>query len=155
MPTEAEKQEDRLALREYILKSGRYAIHTGSVPDDLKSRPGSEIYVDAVIQAVELLGYPSWDPVGTKAAVPTEEVVISADVSEAEVWTTAVIGHLLLDGHYDATDQRFFQHVQRKVTELSGSAVQTNTVQIDGHVSSDPGKTPITMFAPVIDFPYL
>ncbi len=137
------KQAARIELREHILGSGNFEIHKTSVPKDLTTRPGSEIFVDAIIQAVELLGYPSYPDVDSEDA-------FNAAFIEAMNWTIAVAGLLLIDGHVDAKDGRFFQKVQRAVTELSGSAVKDNTVQIDGHhvIEGNTSSAPIDMFAP-------
>jgi len=137
MPSEGQKNEARMLVSDQFFANGRYAIHTGSVPDGLKDVGGQKIFVDAVIQAVELLGYVSW--VNVEDGDGNEYV-------QSEPWVVAVAGLLLLDGHYDPTDGRFFQQVQRKVVELSGSAVQTSTVQIDSHITAS--SQPINMFAP-------
>lgn len=116
---------DPTVLRDKIMS--RTAFNPGGLPAALREEGGQKIYLDAVIQAVALLGHE-----------PKEENTI--------LWATATAGMMLLDGHYDARDQRFFAHVQKAVAELSGSAKEEGTIAIDGHVG--PGGDPIDMFAP-------
>ncbi|GAA3876811.1 hypothetical protein [Celeribacter arenosi] len=129
-PNHSEKEDpvmlDPTNLREAILT--RFKFNLAGLPASLRNIENQKIFLDAVIQSVALLGH---EP------VPDGE---PDDNLEAMVWSSATAGLLLLDGHYDPRDGRFFQKVQKAVAELSGSAVETNSVEIDGHG--------VNMFAP-------
>ncbi|MCH8950522.1 MAG: hypothetical protein IID49_00115 [Proteobacteria bacterium] len=122
-PEEEEKENhdmsDATKLRIDILEAA--AINTAPVPDSLKTEEGQAVFIDAVIQAVALLGHD-----------PSE--------ADARIWVISTAGLLLQDGNYNPRDARFFAAAQRIVTELSGSAKESNEVEIDKHG--------VNMFAP-------
>lgn len=96
-------------------------LNATNLPKRLRTEEGLRIYLDAVVQAVDLLGH-------------------SINEDDAFIWATSAAGLMLLDGHYNPTDQRFFAHAQKAVAELSGSAVESGQIEIDGHQ--------VSMFAP-------
>ncbi|MGI9501596.1 MAG: hypothetical protein ACR2RE_00890, partial [Geminicoccaceae bacterium] len=115
---------DPIPTRDRILAETAFA--TAGLPMKLRSEEGQAIYIDAVVQAVALLGHP-----------PEED--------DAVLWAGSTAALLLLDGHYNPTDQRFFTQAQRIMAELSGSASESGQVQIDGHqINGDD----VSMFAP-------
>lgn len=116
---------DPTQLREKIL--ARAAFNPGGLPTALREEDGQKIYLDAVVQAIALLGH-------------------EPEEAHTLLWAAATAGLLLLDGHYDPRDQRFFAHAQKAVAELSGSAEEEGVIAIDGHVG--PLGNPINMFAP-------
>jgi len=125
--TEDDMDHDRLAFDPVPIRKRLLEIFTFGIvrlPAPLRRLEGQNVYLDAVAQAVQLLR-------GTD------------DDEELVKWTGAVAGLMLLDGHYDPTDQRFFAHAQKAVAELSGSARESGRVQIDGHAHR--------MFAPLPD----
>lgn len=122
-PEEEEKESldmsDPIPLRKQVLS--KTAINPASVPDILRKPEKQDVFVDAVVQALDLLGHES-------------------DGEDAFIWAISTTGLLLQDGNYNPHDARFFTAVQRIVTELSGSAKESNEIEIDAHG--------VNMFAP-------
>lgn len=123
--------DDPTDLREKLLAKAKFNL--AGLPGALRDPENQKVYLDAVIQAVSLLGH-------------------GVDEPDSPLWVGSVAGMLLLDGHFDPRDQRFFQQVQRTVAELSGSADETSSIEIDSHgedmFAPQPGKTQkIAIFA--------
>jgi len=120
------KDPDLITIREKL--QAHAAFNISGLPARLRDNRNKEqdIYLDAVIQAVDRIMH-----------VPDNEA--------GALWSGAVAGLMLLDGHFNPKDKRFFAHAQRTMAELAGSALEGNRVQIDGHTVGD---RPLEMFAP-------
>ena len=99
-------------LRDRILAS--VAINPAGLPEKLRKSKGQEVYVDAVVQGVA-----------------TQQHFTEADCDAAFLWATSALGLMLIDGHYNPTDQRFYTHLQKALVELGGDADESGTVEID------------------------
>ena len=84
--------DDPTELREKILSKAKFNL--AGLPGPLRDPDNQKVYLDAVIQAVSLLGH-------------------GVDEDDSILWVGSAAGMLLLDGHFDPRDQRFFQQVQR------------------------------------------
>ncbi|MFA3916418.1 hypothetical protein [Ruegeria hyattellae] len=110
-----DKMFDPTPIRDEILE--KLAFNPAGLPPSLRDSANQKIYVDAVVTSVALLGH------GPN------------DGDDAAVWSAATAALMLLDGHYNPQDSRFFAHAQKAVAELSGSAAESGTVAIDSHKS--------------------
>ena len=99
-------------LRDRILAS--VAINPAGLPEKLRKSKGQEVYVDAVVQGVA-----------------TQQHFTEADCDAVFLWATSALGLMLIDGHYNPTDQRFYTHLQKALVELGGDADESGTVEID------------------------
>ena len=113
-PVKEKAMLDLIQLRRDILS--RLAINPAGLPASLRSRPGQEVWLDAVIQGVV-----------------RQQHFAAGDEKSALMWSAAAAGLMLVDGHYNPSDQRFYAHLQRAVVELAGSADEATRVEIDSH----------------------
>ncbi|MFV0385045.1 hypothetical protein [Paracoccus sp. (in: a-proteobacteria)] len=132
---------DPTPTRDRILSG--MAFNPAGLPAILRNETAQKAYVDAIVTAVAMLGH---------------EPRTSSDGSgldEAEQWASATTALMLIEGHYNPSDSRFFAHVQRIVAELSGPATESSQIRIDGHSIQDGqiilgggGGDPLLMSAP-------
>lgn len=119
-PTEPPNTVEEKAMLDLITLRGQIlsllTINPAGLPASLRSATGQEIWLDAVIQGVV-----------------RQQHFSDGDEEAAMNWSASVAGLMLVDGHYNPSDQRFYAHLQRAVVELAGSADEAARVQIDGH----------------------
>jgi hypothetical protein len=108
-------------LRNEILNT--LAINPAGLPADLRTDDGQKLYVDAVVQGVV-----------------TQQHFDAKNAKAAYIWAVSALGLMLIDGHYNPKDQRFYAHLQKTLVELGGDAEDGGKVKIDGHK--------VDMFAP-------
>lgn len=107
-------------IRDSVLSN--FAFNPAGLPAALRNGDTQKVYVDAVVTATALLGHGAKD---------------GDDVGNAVTWAAATTAKLLVAGHYNPQDHRFFAHVQKAVVELSGSAAEGSRINIDGHRIKD------------------
>lgn len=105
---------DPTTIRDRLLK--KLAFNPTGLPNHLREPDNQKIYIDAVVQGVL-----------------RQQHFARGDDEAALTWSASAAGLMLVDGHYNPSDQRFFTHLQREIVELAGSADESAQVQIDSH----------------------
>lgn len=101
-------------LRDAILAS--VTINPAGLPAALRKKANQEVLVDAIVQGVV-----------------TQQGFSESEGDRVLLWATSALGLMLIDGHTNTADQRFYSHLQGALVELGGDADDTGRVLIDDH----------------------